>query len=707
MKTRAILTAVIALLSLLTLGAANQALAPRHLGLGNPRFRIPQGRPKADPRAFDATTSLRKIAAGSKNGSVASPGSRKDFRDGTVELMRQRDESGGQLRPEATQNTIPYWSDSFSYQGLEFKYKMVGADPKKGSTTTVIPTVIIPLRFVFPDGQVFDASTDLVDGQTAIQGIINSPIFQPYDFTIGGTDVGRTQYGDAFQRANFWDSVSTRAPNYHVLLGQPTVLPTQTIVVPDGLGSYYHASDGEVFPVVDLRFLIAQGSAIRAALGVSLQSLPITVWGSVFGESGGFPTFASHGVSAANGGLLTWIDTSYTKHSDNDARTDVYSLSHEVVEWMDDPFIDNFSPGWNFPFLEPVERCDSGFVSGLLETADPVEFFPESAVALTGPNFTYHVTEAMFIDFYTRSPQSRSVNGQYSLFEIGLPFGLPTLPSSGCVGTVQAGQLYIDVPGSVFTSAQGLNNRGEVVGYYADQQNHIRGFIWKYGSFGAIDMPGALGTIPESINDAGYVVGFFYDVAGRQRGFSYANGQFAVVDFPGAVNTVLFGVNSAGEIVGGYDDALLVTHGFKLSKGAFTTIDSSFAQQTYLQGINDPGSYIGVASNDFVNGPALGLINVAGKFSTISMPLAKYTNPVALNNRGTIVGWFEDEGIDPYGSGFIRLFGFLHEVNAHGVQTYVYGINDDNLICGTAFDFRTRRWVGYVGRLPLKNPGGA
>jgi hypothetical protein len=127
----------------------------------------------------------------------------------------------------------------------------------------VIPTVLIPLRFVFADGNVFDASTDIIDGQTAIQGFVNSPIFQNYNFNnnqgtyfFGGmaglVKVGNTQYGDAFQRANFWDSVSTRAPNYHVLLGQPTVLPTQTINVPNGSFSYYlNPFSGQLVPLVD------------------------------------------------------------------------------------------------------------------------------------------------------------------------------------------------------------------------------------------------------------------------------------------------------------------------------------------------------------------------------------------------------------------------------------------------------------------------
>src|SRR5436853_2356246 len=57
--------------------------------------------------------------------------------------------------PSANPNrgvTVPYWTDSFSYRGLTYKYTMVGTDPRRGSATTIVSTVIIPMRFVFENG---------------------------------------------------------------------------------------------------------------------------------------------------------------------------------------------------------------------------------------------------------------------------------------------------------------------------------------------------------------------------------------------------------------------------------------------------------------------------------------------------------------------------------------------------------------------------
>ena len=323
--------------------------------------------------------------------------------------------------------TIPYWTDSFTYHGVEYKYSMVGSDPQKGSPTTVIPTVIIPLRFVFPDGTVYDASTDITDGgQTAVDGAINSPIFQNYNFIIGGTSVGNTQFGDAFQRANFWDSVSTSSPNYHVILSQPTVAPTQTISVSQAQASYYlDPITNQLEPVVPDRYLRKLTDRVLTQAGVTPGTLPIILWGRVTGfTAGGF-----HGSHTIKGKPQTFISAAF-----GGPVIDSYILSHEVLEWLDDPFLDNVTAGWNIPFIPPIDVCDStGITNDLLEVADPVEsFIPEAVVPLNTSPFTYHVTEATFIDFFTRANPSRSINGQYSMFTIGTQFGMPSVPSSEC-----------------------------------------------------------------------------------------------------------------------------------------------------------------------------------------------------------------------------------------------------------------------------------
>ena len=102
---------------------------------------------------------------------------------------------------------------------------MVGTDPRRGGTTQV-RTVIIPLRMTFADGSVFDARSD-------VREVVESPLFEATRFPGDLSALGRTQYGDAVQRAEFW---SIARHDYHVLLGQPQIAPVVDLSVPASLG---------------------------------------------------------------------------------------------------------------------------------------------------------------------------------------------------------------------------------------------------------------------------------------------------------------------------------------------------------------------------------------------------------------------------------------------------------------------------------------
>jgi probable HAF family extracellular repeat protein len=597
--------------------------------------------------------------------------------------------------------TIPHWAGEFSYHGITYPYRIVGTDPGRGSATTVVPTFLVPLRFVFADGRVIDTSTDLVEGQTAIQGMRNSPVFQPYDFKPGGTAVGKTQYPDAFQRANFWKDVSTKAPDYHVLLGQPTVVPVQTITVPADKGGFY--SDPSVIipiPFVDYDFLDQHVRALISQLGISPQALPIFVTGRAFESFDGF--FPSSGgyhdaftTSAGNHtqpGAQTYVVTCYLSHQDPDlgSTPDVYPLSHEVNEWLDDPFINNFTPGWNLPFY-PQEQCFSDIALGgdLLEVCDPLEFFLERSVALTGSSFTYHVAETVFLDFFTRAARSNSVNGQFSFF------GVAPAASSPCTGHLEVEKTLFAFPGAVSTTGHGINNRGEVVGYYFDASFNRHGFSFDKNIFTSIDFPGATDTAAQKVNDSGLVVGWFDKADGAPHGFSYKNGVYATIDFPGSIDTIADGVNAEGDVVGGYDDTNFITHGFVLHNGRYLRTDAPYASQTQLSSINDKGQAAGFTWDDPINGPYLGLVRDGNTFSMISYPGAQFTYPFSINNSGMLTGQFFDA--DGINDGFVTVFGF-----PYAIYGYVFGNNDKGQIAGTTHNSAGQR-VGFTAQLPTKS----
>jgi len=127
-------------------------------------------------------------------------------------------------------STVPNWSSSFTSGGTTFPFTMVGTNPATTNTTTTITTYLIPIKMVCR-GRTSDPETILSNGQTAVTNTTSSPIFNSgITFVQGGTNVGDTQYIDAFQRGNFWGDVVTNS-SYHVLLS-PVVLAEHTLNVP-------------------------------------------------------------------------------------------------------------------------------------------------------------------------------------------------------------------------------------------------------------------------------------------------------------------------------------------------------------------------------------------------------------------------------------------------------------------------------------------
>jgi hypothetical protein len=286
---------------------------------------------------------------------------------------------------------------------------MVGSPPQSGSTTTV-PTELQPIRLVFSDGTVFDAST--VAGST-----IASPIFQPASFSSG-----TTQYGDAIQRAEFWNVGGSGS--YHVLLGQPTVLPTLTITVPNGAGFTATASrTGATIGLINYSWWGGRISELERTEGISPTTLPIFLTKDVFlyvSQPGNCCVIGFHGANGAGHGngnepipTFAWASWVSTPVFSAPAILNVNPLSHEIAEWLNDPFIVNKTPTWSSP-LAPQYGCSSS-----LEVGDP----------LVGVAFNvdgYSLQDEAFKSWFAHDVPSVGINGQYTYL------GTFTTPSPLC-----------------------------------------------------------------------------------------------------------------------------------------------------------------------------------------------------------------------------------------------------------------------------------
>jgi uncharacterized membrane protein len=233
----------------------------------------------------------------------------------------------------------------------------------------------------------------------------------------------------------------------------------------------------------------------------------------------------------------------------------------------------------------------------------------------------------------------------------------------------------IDVPypATFQTTPTGINDRGQIAGFYLDFGLTSHGFLLSHGNFSSFDF-----TTPScctdfwGINSRGQIVGY-----GGNVGFLFMDGQFSTVVVPGSNFTSAQGINDSGEIVG---DAIVADEavGFLLTGDGFSLIRAPGARSTRALGINDSGHIVGTAETH-------GYLLRNGVFSTIDFPGAVRTVPTGINNVGEIVGWYEESPSMLHG--FIMNQEGISTIDFPGsTSTQVFGINNRGEIVGVMAD---------------------
>jgi len=310
-----------------------------------------------------------------------------------------------ELAPKPQAATLTQWNGSFTdLTKKKVTFTMVGTDPTTTNVSSTIKVFIIPVRMKYGTkngNHTFDPkNTVLSNGKTVINNIIASPIFDPgVDFTQGGTDLGTTQYIDAFQRGNFWSTVATNS-NYHVLLGTPTVLAQKTIVVPASLGSVVNNPFGSgIVGTYDINAFDSHLQTWMAAIKkINPSVLPIFITYDVYLTSGGCCIGGYHNANGAQPTGQTYSHATYVD-SPGAFSQDVSALSHEIGEWLDDPFVDN-----------NVHCRDNS----IMEDGDPLEGNANyGGFPYTLNGFTYNLQSLVFLGYFG-APASTSVHSWLS-----------------------------------------------------------------------------------------------------------------------------------------------------------------------------------------------------------------------------------------------------------------------------------------------------
>lgn len=198
-------------------------------------------------------------------------------------------------------------------------------------------------------------------------------------------------------------------------------------------------------------------------------------------------------------------------------------------------------------------------------------------------------------------------------------------------------------------------------------------------AFDTFDAPGALRTEAYGINNAGQVVGYYAAFDGL-HGFVFDGSTLTTIDVPPGPDTVSFDINDAGKIVGfhtGTDSYLLDGQAISTIKYP-DTADRDAA--TIALGINDADQIVGRVS-DFTS---YGFIKSGETYTSFTLPGAFFIEPTGINNDGQIVGWFS--GYDGSGSFLLERDSFYFIAAPSALGTYVHGINNLGAIAGSLLD---------------------
>ncbi|HET9308116.1 MAG TPA: hypothetical protein VFO46_19010 [Candidatus Sulfotelmatobacter sp.] len=354
----------------------------------------------------------------------------------TVESAK--DAAGNAVRPEATTSSLTTftYTTTSSRDGNTYTGVMVGQDPfSSGFTPTNITTPIVPLIITTnavaiklnkkgilamvkgsttfdptsPDNACLSAPNNVPE--TLFQ---QSPIFQNNDFVFGATDVGSTQYLDAFQRANFWQFV--QGTDYHTLVN-PVMLPPITLnisiakalaIPPSLFGSCGSLGiiEKKTFDSIVANTLLPQ----LAAEGVDTSQFPIFLMYNVVlslappNNLNQCCVLGYHSSSGSPAQTFSPIDFDTTGLF-GPGIFDTSIAAHEVGEWMDDPFGSNPTPAWGH--TGQVSGCQSN-----VEVGDPLT--GTNVPNVVGSNgFTYHLQELAFFSWFYGQP-SIAANGWFS-----------------------------------------------------------------------------------------------------------------------------------------------------------------------------------------------------------------------------------------------------------------------------------------------------
>jgi hypothetical protein len=255
------------------------------------------------------------------------------------------------------------------------------------------------------------------DSLSAFDSVLASPIFQGHNYNLGGAALGTMQWGQAVEEASFWKYPGVNFKSWSISMAAFPFY-TQTLSVPFGSWQalttpHSYAIDSNVLDPFFFKLGTEFTGQVPLILTYNILEYP-------HGSPSKCCTTGYHKAYTVGGVFSFYIWGAYLDAPA--VNSDVFYISHEIAEFVHDPFVNNPVNPWpvsfsfSLPWAPPYKftKCQSN-----LEVGDPVEDRlgtpSEVQFVITNSTMTYHLQNVVTASWQMQASPAFSVNGWYTL----------------------------------------------------------------------------------------------------------------------------------------------------------------------------------------------------------------------------------------------------------------------------------------------------
>jgi hypothetical protein len=311
---------------------------------------------------------------------------------------------------------IQTFNHTYSVNGTSYQTTMVGKNPFVAQTnpSATVNVAFVPVTVKVPSlGVTFDPNQPHTCSPDGVPSTLTeqSPLFDVHTYHVAGHTFSSEQYIDFFRNADLFKPIAANNPGYHVKLKLTHIITNIVFDMSTGTLSSQPCGNRLEVSLDSVKNLIINHLFPNqlTPMGIGPNTFVVIMfYDTVMLDSsgncciGGFHNFFLN----PDFGLLpqTYAVANFDVNG-SPTKKDIAALSHEIGEWLNDPYIDNGTPTWGH--IGQQSGCQSN-----LEVGDPLS---GHRISVTMPNgVTYHPQELAFTSwFYRRSP-SLGVAGLYS-----------------------------------------------------------------------------------------------------------------------------------------------------------------------------------------------------------------------------------------------------------------------------------------------------